>query len=86
MKRFVVAALMPLVFLVGCGAEAPADDSDPPRVNPENASEVKIENGGYDVNVFTTTIDGVKCRVAVVYEAVSLDCEDENVTSEDTFQ
>lgn len=88
MKRIVMLALTLPVFLVGCGAPSENLDSEvrgETSQSDTNSNYREIENGSYDVKLFTTTLDGAKCRVAVVYEAVSMDC-DETVTTESEFE
>lgn len=73
MKRIVLAALTLPIFLVGCGSEAPDTTTNQNGSGVHDTTEV---GDGSDVEFFVKTIDGVKCRVAVIYLSVAMDCED----------
>jgi hypothetical protein len=87
MKRIIVAALTLPVFLVGCGApsaEYVDKDTRGDTTQLTNPDAQEIENGRYDITVIVKEIDGVKCRIAQVFESVAIDCEEP--VKEEVFQ
>lgn len=84
MRRIIAAALVPLVFLVGCGAPAEDTTTDgyetPEYTEPTNGTETEgpvteYENPyGENLNVFTITEQGKTCIVAAQSSALTMYC------------